>query len=193
MEQPAQPMVEEASGCCVRRREDADLDACVELLAEVHERDGYPENWPERPGDWLARPALFAAWVAELDGRIVGHVGLSEGGAEDRAPGLWSRRAGTPVEAAVVISRLFVSPAVRGKGVGALLMERAAGEARRRRRHPVLDVLTSDTSAVALYTRLGWTLLDTVDQRWSPTETVTVHCYAAPVVPEGERRAPSGP
>ncbi|MER7921482.1 MULTISPECIES: GNAT family N-acetyltransferase [unclassified Streptomyces] len=186
-------MTEEASGCGVRRREDADLDACVELLAEVHKRDGYPENWPERPGDWLARPALFAAWVAELEGRIVGHVGLSEGGVEDRAPGLWSRRAGTPVEATAVISRLFVSPTLRGRGVGALLMERAAGEARRRQRHPVLDVLTSDISAVALYERLGWTLLDTVDQRWGPTETVTVHCYAAPVTPSGERRAPSGP
>ncbi|OIK25086.1 GNAT family N-acetyltransferase [Streptomyces malaysiense] len=165
----------------------------MELLAEVHRRDGYPENWPERPGDWLARPSLFAAWVAELEGRIVGHVGLSDGGAEDRAPGLWSRRAGVPVEATAVLSRLFVSPAVRGRGVGALLMERAAGEARRRGRHPVLDVLTSDTSAVALYERLGWTLLDTVDQRWSPTETVTVHCYAAPAAPGPERPAPSGP
>ncbi|MFB6816249.1 GNAT family N-acetyltransferase [Streptomyces sp. NPDC056347] len=176
-------MAKEAAACHVRRREDRDLDACVELLAEVHERDGYPENWPERPGDWLSPPALSAAWVAELDGRIIGHVGLSEGGAGDRAPALWSHRAGEPVEKAVVISRLFASPAVRGRGVGALLMERATCEARRRGLHPVLDVLISDTSAVALYGRLGWTLLATVDHRWSPTETVTVHCYAAPAAP----------
>ncbi|MEL5953282.1 GNAT family N-acetyltransferase [Streptomyces sp. CLV115] len=175
--------MEETPGCRVRWREDSDLDACVELLADVHERDGYPGNWPEHPGDWLAPPALFAAWVAEVDGQIVGHVGLAEGGAGDRAPALWARRAGVPVEKAAVVSRLFVSPAARGHGVGALLMERATGEARRRGRHPVLDVVTSDTSAVALYGRLGWTLLATVDHRWSPTETetVTLHCYTAPV------------
>ncbi|MFJ1881793.1 GNAT family N-acetyltransferase [Streptomyces sp. NPDC088137] len=194
MERQADPVAEEAPGCRVRWREDSDLDACVELLADVHERDGYPENWPERPGDWLAQPSLFAAWVAELDGKVVGHVGLCEGGAGDRAPVLWSRRAGVPVEKAAVISRLFVSPTARGHGVGALLMERATGEARRRERHPVLDVLASDTSAVALYGRLGWTLLATVDHRWSPTETetVTLHCYAAPVAAGSARQAVSG-
>lgn len=164
----------------------------MQVLADVHECDGYPEEWPERPGEWLAQPSLFAAWVAELDGTIVGHVGLTAGGTEDRAPGLWSRRTGVPVGQTAVMSRLFVSPAARGHGAGALLMERAAGEARRRGLHPVLDVLTSDASAVALYEHLGWTRLATVDQRWGPDRTVTVHCYAAPVTP-GPSRGPAGP
>lgn len=43
----------------------------------------------------------------------------------------------------------------------------------------MLDVVASDASAVALYERLGWELLATVEQRWSPERTVTVHCYAA--------------
>ncbi|WP_050487074.1 GNAT family N-acetyltransferase [Streptomyces sp. CNS654] len=185
------PPPEEAPGCRVRWREGSDLDACVQVLADVHECDGYPEEWPERPGEWLARPSLCAAWVAELDGKIVGHVGLTRGGAEDRAPGLWSRRTGVPIEKTAVISRLFVSPAARGHGAGALLMERATWEARLRGLHPVLDVLTSDTSAVALYERLGWTWLATVDQRWGPDRTVAVHCYAAPVTP-GPARGPCG-
>ncbi|MFF4245179.1 GNAT family N-acetyltransferase [Streptomyces sp. NPDC001822] len=182
----------EAPGCRVRWREGSDLDACVQVLADVHERDGYPELWPERPGDWLARPSLFGAWVAELHGKVVGHVGLTGGGAEDRAPGLWSRCSGVPVEETAVMSRLFVSPAARGHGAGALLTERAAWEARRRGLHPVLDVLTSDTAAVALYERLGWTRLATVDQRWGPDRTVTVHCYAAPVTPGAPARGPGG-
>ena len=150
------------------------------MLAEVHEGDGYPTNWPERPSQWLMQPSLFAAWVAELNGHVVGHIGLSHSGPGDVAPVLWSRREGVPVEDTAVINRLFVSPSARGHGIGALLMTRAVQDARERALHPVLDVVASDTSAAALYERLGWSLLGTVEQQWSPTQTVTVHCYAAP-------------
>ncbi|WP_330294605.1 GNAT family N-acetyltransferase [Streptomyces sp. NBC_00503] len=150
------------------------------MLAEVHGCDGYPLNWPEYPGEWLTQPSLLAAWVAVLDGRVVGHIGLSRSGDGDAAAGLWSRREGAPVESSAVVSRLFVSPAARGHGIGARLMARAVQDAQRRALHPVLDVLAADKSAAALYERLGWTLLGTVDQRWGPTRTVTVHCYAAP-------------
>ncbi|MFD0338928.1 GNAT family N-acetyltransferase [Streptomyces sp. NPDC127117] len=164
----------------MRRRDVSDLDECVEVLAEVHAGDGYPANWPDRPGEWLAQPSLYAAWVAELNGHVVGHIGLSRSGAGDAAPAVWSRRSGVSVENTAVISRLFVSPSARGHGIGALLMARAVQDARKRALHPVLDVLASDTSAAALYERLGWSLLATVGQQWSPTQTVTVHCYAAP-------------
>ncbi|MFC4504679.1 MULTISPECIES: GNAT family N-acetyltransferase [Streptomyces] len=164
----------------VRRRADRDLDDCVRALAEVHQRDGYPVNWPERPGEWLAQSSsLLAAWVAELDGRVVGHVGLSRSGAGDAAPGLWSGREGVGVDRTAVVSRLFVAPGARGHGLGALLMRRAVREARDRGLHPVLDVVASDTAAAALYERLGWELLATVEQEWSPEQTVVVRCYAA--------------
>ncbi|WP_436739573.1 GNAT family N-acetyltransferase [Streptomyces sp. BBFR102] len=188
MEQEVVPPSAEAPGCRVRQRAGSEVDACVEALAEVHERDGYPQKWPEDPGAWLTPPSLLAAWVAERDGAVVGHVALTEGGAQDRAPEHWSPRSGAPAGTAAVVSRLFVSPAARGHGVGALLMERVADEARRRGLHPVLDVLTSDASAIALYESLGWTRLATVDQRWGPDQTVTVHCYAAPAAP-GPARA----
>ncbi|MEV7557259.1 GNAT family N-acetyltransferase [Streptomyces sp. NPDC089795] len=163
----------------VRRRTEADLAACVRVLAEVHERNGYPVNWPDHPKAWLSGPALLVAWVAELDGRIVGHIGLSRGEADDAAPALWSSREGVSSAAAAVVGRLFVAPAARGQGIGALLMDRVVREARERGLHPVLDVVASDASAVALYERLGWERLATVEQRWSPERTVTVHCYAA--------------
>ncbi|WP_405895574.1 GNAT family N-acetyltransferase [Streptomyces sp. NBC_00104] len=149
------------------------------MLAEVHERDGYPLNRPDRPAEWLTPPSLVAAWVVELDGRIAGHVGLSRSGADDAAPGLWSARTGAGVDETAVVSRLFVAPSARGRGFGALLMAQTVAEARRRGLHPVLDVVASDTAAAALYERLGWQLLDTVEQRWSADQTVTVRCYAA--------------
>ncbi|MGW9115199.1 GNAT family N-acetyltransferase [Streptomyces sp. NPDC055663] len=149
------------------------------MLAEVHERDGYPMNWPDSPGTWLTPPSLIASWVAELDGRVAGHVGLSRSGAGDAAPGLWSARAGLSADATAVVSRLFVAPWARGHGIGALLMGQAVAEAQHRGLHPVLDVLASDTAAAALYERLGWQLLATVEQQWSPEQKVTVRCYAA--------------
>lgn len=136
-------------------------------------------NWPDCPGDWLMQPSLVAAWVAELDGRIVGHIGLSRSEADDAAPVLWSSREGVSSAAVAVVNRLFVAPTARGHGIGALLMTRVMREAKERGLHPVLDVVASDTSAVALYERLGWELLATVEQQWGPEQTVTVHCYAA--------------
>ncbi|MGW2226019.1 GNAT family N-acetyltransferase [Streptomyces formicae] len=162
------------------RDETRDTDACVGLLAEVHESDGYPVNWPAAPGDWLAGDAPLGAWVAELDGRVVGHVRLSPAEADDAAPVLWSERAGADVGATAVVSRLFVAPGARGHGIGALLMNRVEREARGRGLHPVLDVVSTDASAAALYERLGWELLDVVEREWGPGHLVALRCYAAP-------------
>ncbi|MEV0528906.1 GNAT family N-acetyltransferase [Streptomyces sp. NPDC050439] len=151
----------------------------MEVLERVHHADGYPVNWPERPGDWLSNASLLGAWVADLDGRLVGHVSLSRSGEGDLAPGLWSERKGTRTDLTAVVSRLFVSPQARGHGIGALLLGQAEEAARQGGLHPVLDVVASDIAAAALYERLGWQRLATMEQRWSQHQTVTVHCYAA--------------
>ncbi|MGK5671659.1 GNAT family N-acetyltransferase [Micromonospora sp. URMC 106] len=163
----------------VRQRTDRDLSDCVRVLAEVHERDGYPVNWPDFPDTWLTPPSLIASWVAELDGRVAGHIGLSRSNAGDAAPELWGARAGVSIDATAVVNRLFVAPSARGHGIGALLMAQAVREAQDRGLHPVLDVVASDTAAAALYERLGWQLLATVEQQWSPEQKVAVRCYAA--------------
>ncbi|WP_374117903.1 GNAT family N-acetyltransferase [Streptomyces sp. S07_1.15] len=172
----------------IRARAGADLGPCARLLADVHAHDGYPANWPDDPAGWLAPPALLTAWVAELNGHVAGHIGLSRSGTDDAAPAVWSERTGGNAAATAVVGRLFAAPAARGHGVGALLLGRAVEEAGERGLHPVLDVLASDTRAVALYERLGWHFLAAVRQRWSPDTTVTVRCYAAP-----PPRSPTGP
>ncbi|MEV8020473.1 GNAT family N-acetyltransferase [Streptomyces sp. NPDC086554] len=160
----------------VRPRRVSDLDACVRALAQVHALDGYPTDWPERPADWLATAAPVGAWVAELDGQVVGHIVLCPGAPDDVAPALWSEGR----EATAVVSRLFVAPEARGYGIGARLLERVVAEAGELGLHPVLDVVASDTSATALYERTGWRFLGTGEQHWGPRRTVTVRCYAAP-------------
>ncbi|MEV5759876.1 GNAT family N-acetyltransferase [Streptomyces tendae] len=164
----------------VRQRADGDAEECVRVLAEVHARDGYPVNWPDQPGEWLSRGSLLGSWVAELEGVLVGHVGLSRGGEGDLAPTLWSERNGATPGTTAVVSRLFVAPWARGRRTGALLIGRAVEEARRHGLHPVLDVVASDTAAAALYERLGWELMATVERQWSPHQTVAIRCYAAP-------------
>lgn len=89
-------------------------------------------------------------------------------------------RTGAGPEKTAVVSRLFVSPQARGHGIGALLLAETVRDARERGLHPVLDVVTSDRSAAALYERQGWTLMATGEQRWGPDQIVQVHCYAAP-------------
>lgn len=78
-----------------------------------------------------------------------------------------------------MVSRLFVAPQARGHGIGALLVGRAVEEARRQGLHPLLDVVASDTAAATLYEKLGWERIATVEQRWSPSQLVAIHCYAA--------------
>ncbi|MEU6157532.1 GNAT family N-acetyltransferase [Streptomyces sp. NPDC047130] len=165
----------------LRPRAELDLPACVEVLRAVHARDGYPLDWPADPVAWLSPATSPAAWVAEHDGRIVGHVALSRPGEGDEAPARWG---GGPDRAAVV-SRLFVSPAARGLGLGAALLRRVTDEAAAAGLHPVLDVLSTDTAADALYRRLGWRHLGDATQRWGPDRTVTLRCYAAPARPGG--------
>ncbi|WP_445525503.1 GNAT family N-acetyltransferase [Streptomyces cyslabdanicus] len=179
-------MTHESAGPYVRPRTQGDLGDCVRVLAQVHEHSGYPVNWPAAPAAWLTQPALLGAWVAELDGRIVGHVALARSRAGDVAPGLWSARRGVDAVdagATAVVSRLFVAPSARGAGIGASLMARAVAEAREQALHPLLDVVATDTAAVALYERLGWRLLGTVEQRWGPEQRVSVRCYAAATAP----------
>ncbi|MFE6688602.1 GNAT family N-acetyltransferase [Streptomyces sp. NPDC057743] len=151
----------------VRRRADADLDACVTALAEVHAHSGYPHRWPEEPARWLTPDGLSAAWVAEVGGAVLGHAALC--GRE--------------------ISRLYVSPRARGCGLGARLMAAVEAEAAVRGVRLVLEVKTSDASAVALYERRGWARCGTERQVWGAdgaAEEVEVYRYAAPPSTERE-------
>ena len=59
-----------------RHRTDDDLDASERLAFAVHEVDGYPVHIPADMRKFLVAPDELTAWVAELDGEVVGHVAL---------------------------------------------------------------------------------------------------------------------
>ncbi|MFG2888986.1 GNAT family N-acetyltransferase [Streptomyces sp. NPDC048248] len=142
----------------IRRRGNGDLDALVAVLAEVHSHSGYPHHWPADPASWLTPGDLTAAWVAEVDGAVVGHAALC--GRE--------------------ISRLYVAPAARGRGLGMSLLRGVEQEAVASGLRPVLEVKTTDISAIALYEQQGWVRRATERQDWGAGETVEVHRYEAP-------------
>lgn len=129
------------------------MDACAAALAEVHAADGYPLRWPADPVSWLApRHRTLAAWVAETDGGIVGHVLLSNGQADpDLAAAI-----GVPQERMAVVVRLFLVPRARGHGLATRLLDAATTEAYARELQPALEVMDTDYAAIKLYRRLNW-------------------------------------
>jgi len=166
----------------VRPRTAADLPACVSALAAVHACDGYPTRWPADPAGWLAPPGTAAAWVAQAPGRegaVAGHVALV------RTPdGALAALAGAAPDALVTVSRLFVAPGARGRGLATSLLAVAVARAAGGGLSAVLDVVEG-TPAAALYERLGWRLLERRTAGWTlldgrrPQELV----YAAPPAP----------
>lgn len=162
----------------VRPRRPEDLPDCVSVIADTHRTSAYPATWPKDPGGWLSPAGLLDAWVAEVDGRIVGHSVLGE--ATDQTVRLWSERTGLPLSTAGEVKRLCVTSAARGHSIGRLLLATTAKAAVERGLHPVLGVLDNCVDAIALYERLGWTRLASEDFVLGDGRTSVIHVYAAP-------------
>ncbi|OCP17725.1 MULTISPECIES: helix-turn-helix domain-containing GNAT family N-acetyltransferase [unclassified Ensifer] len=107
-------------------------------------------------------PAREAAWIAEIDGRVVGSIFLVAGDKSGVAK----------------LRLLYVEPDARGRGVGAALVDACIGRARTVGYHTlVLWTNSVLTSARRIYERAGFTLLeeaphhsfgkDLVGQTWS--------------------------
>jgi GNAT superfamily N-acetyltransferase len=139
----------------VRGRTDADLDSIDALARTTHEVDGYPVRLPPDLRAFLVGPDELAAWVAEAEGQVVGHVALH---ARCSRPSLEValRATGRREEDLAAVARLLVSPATRRRGIGRLLLRAATTEATARGLLPVLEVVRQHQSAVGMYEALGW-------------------------------------
>jgi GNAT superfamily N-acetyltransferase len=166
----------------IRPRRHGDLELCVRALAEVHARDGYPLHWPDDPVRWLTPEGMLGAWVAVGEDAVIGHVALVSAVGDGAAP-VWSAASGLPPERIAVVAKLFVAPAGRGRGLGALLLDQATAEARRRGLHPALEVLDHDRAAMALYERAGWQRVGSAPAPWAMTsagQVTQLHYFIAP-------------
>lgn len=165
----------------IRARQQDDFVACVALLADVQAADGYPMHWPADPPNWLAPDNMLAAWVAEHEHALLGHVALCSAVGESAAP-LWSAAYGLAPEHIAAVARLFVSPTARGCGLGAALLAEACAEARARGLRPALEVLDRDRGAIALYERTGWRRVASAPTPWALASggQAVLHYYIAP-------------
>jgi GNAT superfamily N-acetyltransferase len=168
------------SDVLIRPRTDADLPALGQVLVEVHKRDGYPVEGVDDPIGWLVSDRLLGAWVAESDGRPVGHVVLSRPSSGDDAVRLWVEKAGADVSEVAVLGRMFVAPQGRGLKLGRHLTEAATAEARRRGLRAVLDVMAKDVAATHIYEALGWQLLGPITHRFGADRTEPAFAYVSP-------------
>jgi GNAT superfamily N-acetyltransferase len=154
------------------------MTGCVALLRTVHETSGYPSRWPEDPARWLTPARLVAAWVAEADGLITGHIILVRGFRAD----CLLRATGRDADDLGGISRLFVGPAARRQGTARGLLDAATAQAAKRGLQPVLDVVDDGYAAIALYERAGWKQVGTEPATWTNAAAVhpMVHYYVGP-------------
>ncbi|ROS78461.1 GNAT family N-acetyltransferase [Cellulomonas sp. PhB143] len=135
----------------VRRRAADDVDPLVAVLAQVQALDAYPV----RPGNVRAQWVLgdahthAHAWVAELDGAVVGHVALAPRGAQEAE-----------------VTRFFVGPAARGTGCATALLDVAEAAAAGAGDRLVLTVVAHNLDAVRLYERRGWRRVRTYRAEW---------------------------
>jgi hypothetical protein len=60
----------------IRPRLPADIDECVRIAAIVQEKDGYPGRRPRDLRAFLVCSDALSAWVADDEGRIVGHASV---------------------------------------------------------------------------------------------------------------------
>ncbi|AQZ71200.1 hypothetical protein BKM31_48045 [[Actinomadura] parvosata subsp. kistnae] len=134
------------------------MPACVEALAAVQTADRYPVNWPDDPGAWLTPDGMTTAWLAIEADAVLGHVAITRD---------------------LELTRLFVTPAARGRGVAARLLDAARAST------PLplkLEVSSEGHAAIRFYERLGWRRVGSSRATWlnAAGEPALLHHYVSP-------------
>ena len=165
----------------IRPRTDKDLDTCVAALRHVHQTEGYPRGVDDFKL-FLADGRIRQAWVAELDGIIIGHIAVSEGTERDLSVATFRKR--HPDESSIaVLSRLFVAPGARNAGAAARLIDTAVASSTKDGTRLLLFVLIANQAAIRLYERLGWVRYGADYFHWGDEQEQKMEaiCFASPL------------
>ena len=163
----------------IRRRRTKDLGACARLLRVVYSDGQYPVHWPDAPRAWLSDADVIDAWVVERQGEILGHIALSKVGLDPFSALRWRELTGHLPPELARVSRFFVRPLVRRRGIGAALLDVAVAEIRRRGLIPVVDVVSTSADAIKLFEDRDWRLLAMYP--WGGNaDRLKIFYYAAP-------------
>lgn len=174
----------------IRPRTDADLPALGDALLEQQEASGYPHREPLTmpTADFLRRKGEIASWVAEVDGRPVGHIAvlappdpLTAPPGSDEMIRAWMRAHDRPVDRIAEVGVSFTTTHARGTGAGRALLETALAELRERDLAPCLDVIP-EGAAVEIYRRDGWREVGAVRPAWLSADAPDVLAMILPVV-----------
>ena len=148
----------------IRDRRADDVPVLGVVLAEQQPSSSYPVQWPlDIPvEEFLVRPGEERAWVAELDGRVVGHVAVYTlaGGLREHFV------AALGTEDLAELAVLFVAEDVIGTGVGGRLHDTAVDWIVSTGRQPVLDVVPVHARAAEVYRHRGWQVIGQVRPVW---------------------------
>ena len=165
----------------VREKTAADQAQCLELLLEVHHVDGYPLCLPDDVPAFITPGYEVAAWVAEYDRRVVGHVALHRASVDPTLAAA-QRATGLPADRLAVVSRLFTSPRLRRHGVGRSLLRYASEQAQQRGQRAVFDVGKTLSPAVAFYESEGWQRVDSLELHIGEKAVLDLWVYMSPHV-----------
>ncbi|MFD9608055.1 GNAT family N-acetyltransferase [Streptomyces sp. NPDC059083] len=163
----------------VRPYRDADLEGAAAALVAVHATDGYPVEGVADPEAWIRSADVRAAWVGDLEGKIIGHVSVMRPRGED-AVALWVEQSGDDEQHVAVLARLFVLQEARQHALGAQLMQAAMSWAQEQGIRLVLDVMAKDAAAIRLYQRLGWTKIGEATHLYGEGQLMDAVCFVAP-------------
>lgn len=165
----------------IRSRRDDDLPALIDILQRQQPETEYPFHWPpSMPVEqFIRRDGEMAAWVAEVDGAVAGHVALQRV-QDDELGRMWSDAHGVPVEMLRCISVLFADRRLAGRGIGSALLRTATEEALRDGGAPVLDVVPHHLEPLNLYRRRGWLEVGRYRTEWLPEDVEPVHVMIYP-------------
>lgn len=163
----------------IRPRVETDLPDAAAALVAVHAADGYPVEGVNQPELWLTPPGLLRAWVAEVAGKVVGHIAITDPQGEE-AVRLYLEQNESRENQLAVMARLYVVPEARGRSLGERLVRAATNYAQGEGLILVGDVMSKDTAAIRLYERLGCRFIGTAVHRHSGHGETPAVCFATP-------------
>lgn len=166
----------------IRRRKAGDLAMCGRLLDVVHYDARYPALRPEPPRAWLDHADVHEAWVCERQGRILGHVAISDVARDSLSALRWRETTEHAPSDLMAVSRFFVRPTARQQGIGSALLDVAVTAIRQQDRRPVLEMISARRDGFPFLASRGWRLV-AIDP-WGPKDQNLYMCrYAAPREP----------
>jgi ribosomal protein S18 acetylase RimI-like enzyme len=118
--------------------------------------------------EFVVRRGELAAWVAEAESGVVGHVSVLDVTDHPVGPE-WGAAASRPVEELAAVSVLVVDLDLGRRGVGGALMDACEAYLAEIGRTPVLEVVADAHSrALGLYLKRGWRVVGEVKPHWLP-------------------------